>query len=51
MPFHNQNIDGLERVAGVEDNYLVEAHGSFAMAKCIDCAKEHNADKVKELCH
>ena len=41
-----QNIDGLERVAGIKDSYLVEAHGSFSTAKCIDCAKEHGADKV-----
>ena len=41
-----QNIDGLERVAGITDSYLVEAHGSFSTAKCIDCAKKHSADKV-----
>ena len=41
-----QNIDGLERVAGIKDSHLVEAHGSFSTAKCIDCGKEHGADKV-----
>ncbi|KAG5501782.1 hypothetical protein JKF63_04051 [Porcisia hertigi] len=32
-----QNIDGLERAAGVSPELLVEAHGSFAAAACIDC--------------
>lgn len=32
-----QNIDGLERAAGVSPQLLVEAHGSFASAGCIDC--------------
>lgn len=43
---YTQNIDGLEREAGITKDLLVEAHGSFTTAKCIDCAKEHNADKV-----
>ncbi|KAK7201149.1 Silent information regulator 2 related protein 1 [Novymonas esmeraldas] len=32
-----QNIDGLEKAAGVSPELLVEAHGSFAAASCIDC--------------
>eukprot|EP01117_Protostelium_nocturnum_P003461 TRINITY_DN144_c1_g1_i2.p1 TRINITY_DN144_c1_g1~~TRINITY_DN144_c1_g1_i2.p1 ORF type:complete len:380 (-),score=94.24 TRINITY_DN144_c1_g1_i2:23-1162(-) len=32
-----QNIDTLERVAGVKGESLVEAHGSFGSARCIDC--------------
>ncbi|KAJ3083893.1 NAD-dependent protein deacetylase sirtuin-2 [Rhizoclosmatium hyalinum] len=32
---YTQNIDTLERVAGLNENYLVEAHGSFASAKCV----------------
>ena len=32
---YTQNIDGLERAAGVER--LIECHGSFASASCIDC--------------
>ncbi|KAJ3257951.1 NAD-dependent protein deacetylase sirtuin-2 [Chytriomyces hyalinus] len=30
-----QNIDTLERVAGIREEFLVEAHGSFASAKCV----------------
>lgn len=32
-----QNIDGLEKAAGVSPELLVEAHGSFAAAACIEC--------------
>jgi NAD+-dependent protein deacetylase SIR2 len=35
-----QNIDCLEREAGVLDEDIVEAHGSFATQRCIDCKKE-----------
>ncbi|KAI0437496.1 DHS-like NAD/FAD-binding domain-containing protein [Xylaria telfairii] len=34
-----QNIDCLERVAGVPSELIVEAHGSFATQRCIDCKK------------
>ncbi|KAJ3242158.1 NAD-dependent protein deacetylase sirtuin-2 [Chytriomyces hyalinus] len=30
-----QNIDTLERVAGIDEEYLVEAHGSFGSASCV----------------
>lgn len=32
---YTQNIDMLERMAGLEDKYLVEAHGSFHTARCV----------------
>lgn len=32
-----QNIDTLERAAGIPAEKLVEAHGSFASQRCIDC--------------
>ena len=35
-----QNIDTLERVAGVLPDHIVEAHGSFAVSRCIDCKLE-----------
>jgi NAD-dependent SIR2 family protein deacetylase len=34
-----QNIDTLERIAGVQEDLIVEAHGSFANSRCIDCRK------------
>ncbi|KXS14399.1 SIR2-domain-containing protein [Gonapodya prolifera JEL478] len=32
---YTQNIDTLERVAGIPGDKLVEAHGSFASARCV----------------
>lgn len=39
-----QNIDGLEISAGLPPNKIVEAHGSLASSRCIDCRAEvsHN---------
>ncbi|RUS12426.1 DHS-like NAD/FAD-binding domain-containing protein, partial [Endogone sp. FLAS-F59071] len=34
------NIDTLERIAGIPEDILVEAHGSFASAKCVICHKK-----------
>jgi NAD+-dependent protein deacetylase SIR2 len=34
-----QNIDTLERMAGVKPELIVEAHGSFATSSCIDCGE------------
>eukprot|EP00961_Rhodomonas_salina_P167032 2250949-Rhodomonas_salina.1 len=44
---YTQNIDGLERIAGIPADALVEAHGSFAAAHCIDCAAEADIARVK----
>lgn len=43
-----QNIDCLEREAGVPGDHIVEAHGSFASQRCIDCKKEFPDDLMKE---
>ena len=40
-----QNIDTLERMVGVQEDLIVEAHGSFATSRCIDCSTE-----VSSLC-
>ena len=44
-----QNIDTLERRAGVDPEFLVEAHGSFQDAHCIVCDKEHAHEFVRGL--
>jgi len=38
----------LERVAGVDGEMLVEAHGSFAEAHCIQCKKAEDIEEVKK---
>ena len=35
-----QNIDTLEKQAGIKDDALVHAHGSFGDAHCIECRKQ-----------
>ena len=34
---YTQNIDGLEVIAGVSASKMVECHGHFRTARCIDC--------------
>lgn len=43
-----QNIDCLERKAGVPDDKIVEAHGSFATQRCIECKTEFPDDLMKK---
>lgn len=43
-----QNIDCLERRAGVPDEKMVEAHGSFATQRCIDCKTSYPDDLMLE---
>ena len=42
-----QNIDTLERQAGVPVHHIVEAHGSFADQHCIKCSKGFDGPKMK----
>ncbi|CAE6397113.1 unnamed protein product [Rhizoctonia solani] len=44
-----QNIDTLERLAGVPSEKLIEAHGSFAENHCIDCGAEFPSDEMRKL--
>lgn len=45
---YTQNIDGLERAAGIPEDKLVEAHGTFATATCQKCWKKYDGDDIKE---
>lgn len=45
---YTQNIDTLERIAGIDDEKMVEAHGSFYTNHCIDCRKEYDMKWVKQ---
>ena len=42
-----QNIDTLERRAGILEDNLVEAHGAFHNAHCITCHKSYSHAFVK----
>lgn len=41
-----QNIDCLERQAGLPGDMIVEAHGSFATQRCIDCRAPYPDDQM-----
>ena len=45
---YSQNIDGLDRLAGLSETVLVEAHGSFATASCIECGADYPMKDLRE---
>ncbi|KAJ8414525.1 hypothetical protein AAFF_G00037270 [Aldrovandia affinis] len=47
---YSQNIDTLERVAGLQGEDLIEAHGTFYTSHCVSflCRQEYNLDWMKE---
>ncbi|KIV92995.1 hypothetical protein PV10_04243 [Exophiala mesophila] len=48
LQLFTQNIDCLEREAGVPADKIVEAHGSFATQRCIDCQTEYPDELMKD---
>ncbi|KAK0545698.1 Sir2 histone deacetylase Hst2 [Tilletia horrida] len=43
-----QNIDTLERLAGLPADQIVEAHGSFAESHCIRCGTQAEPEWIRE---
>ncbi|XP_054262883.1 NAD-dependent protein deacetylase sirtuin-3, mitochondrial-like [Macrosteles quadrilineatus] len=48
LRMYTQNIDGLERLAGLNNDNLVEAHGSFSTASCIRCYAKQDSEIVRK---
>lgn len=46
---YTQNIDGLEFLAGIRADKLVEAHGSFRSAVCLSCGTKYSGLYLKVL--
>mmetsp|Transcript_37511 Transcript_37511/g.90993 ORF Transcript_37511/g.90993 Transcript_37511/m.90993 type:complete len:192 (+) Transcript_37511:2882-3457(+) len=44
---YSQNIDGLEHLAGIPEEELVECHGHFRSSSCIECGAQADPDRVK----
>ncbi|GIQ90883.1 sirtuin family protein, partial [Kipferlia bialata] len=42
-----QNIDGLEGIAGIDRDKVVQAHGSFDTAHCTGCKKVYDSQLVE----
>lgn len=47
LKLFTQNIDCLEREAGVPGDMIVEAHGSFARQSCIECKMPYPDEDIK----
>ncbi|XP_051885495.1 NAD-dependent protein deacetylase sirtuin-3, mitochondrial isoform X2 [Pristis pectinata] len=47
LRMYTQNIDGLERRAGIPPEKLVEAHGSFATATCTVCRERFTWERLR----
>ncbi|XP_058485235.1 NAD-dependent protein deacetylase sirtuin-3, mitochondrial [Solea solea] len=47
LRMYTQNIDGLERLAGIPAEMLVEAHGTFATATCTVCLRNYKDDDLR----
>lgn len=45
---YSQNIDGLELLAGVSEERLVECHGHFRTASCISCGIPFDGVKCRD---
>ncbi|GAB1604444.1 NAD-dependent protein deacetylase sirtuin-2-like isoform X1 [Argonauta hians] len=43
-----QNIDGLERLAGIDLGKLVEGHGTFHTSHCLDCKAAYDMEWLKD---
>ena len=48
LRIYSQNIDGLEFLAGIPEDKLVECHGHFRTASCIDCHRVADPEAVKK---
>lgn len=48
LKLFTQNIDCLERKAGVPESLIVEAHGSFATQSCIQCRARFPEELMKQ---
>lgn len=45
---YTQNIDTLERIAGISAEKIVEAHGTFFTNHCLQCKTAYSLEFVKE---
>eukprot|EP01083_Nonionella_stella_P063961 166265_1 len=46
---YTQNIDGLELMAGVKEEKIVECHGHFRTSSCINCGVPHDGMMARDM--
>lgn len=44
---YTQNIDNLDRMAGISEDKLIEAHGTFYKSHCLGCKHEYGFEWLK----
>ena len=42
LRIYSQNIDTLEKITGISESLIVNAHGSYNKGHCIICNKEYS---------
>nr|CDS30116.1 chromatin regulatory protein sir2 [Hymenolepis microstoma] len=45
---YTQNIDMLERISGIPEEKLIEAHGSYNTGRCLKCKKKYPFEYFKK---
>uniref|UniRef100_A0A0K8VP96 NAD-dependent protein deacetylase n=1 Tax=Bactrocera latifrons TaxID=174628 RepID=A0A0K8VP96_BACLA len=45
---YTQNIDSLERIAGIPEEKMVEAHGTFHTNHCLECTTLYSKEWMKD---
>jgi len=48
LRLYTQNIDGLEAMAGIPEEKIVAAHGTFTQAACVSCGESAPISEIKE---
>jgi NAD-dependent deacetylase sirtuin 2 len=46
---YTQNIDDLEKLAGVSEEVLIQAHGTFSSGRCVACSRPHSRDYFRPV--
>mmetsp|Transcript_15082 Transcript_15082/g.27394 ORF Transcript_15082/g.27394 Transcript_15082/m.27394 type:complete len:361 (-) Transcript_15082:660-1742(-) len=46
---YTQNIDGLDVLAGVSEEKMIECHGHFRSSSCTKCSRSYNGEECKRV--
>jgi len=46
---YTQNIDNLEEIAGINEDKLIQCHGSWATATCLECKHQVRGTEIREI--
>ena len=49
LKHYTQNVDGLDRLAGLPDDKLVEAHGHIKTGTCLYCKKQYEMSYIEKF--